>query len=498
MVLLNSKFRKGAIMRGSMKSGGLKFLMILAFVMAACAITAAENANEDLEKREVLTALERRMLKKISIDFRDTPIDDVIRIMAEQADVDIVKSPKVIGNVTATLTGVPLEEALDNILASHGYGYVTGRNMIRIAPAEDITEKAERLTNKIYHITYADVAQVEKALEKFVSKRGSLSASLATSHIIVTDTESNIKAIDTFIDEIDRITPQVLVEVRIYDITSRDKLDLGVQWNVGQRTGFGTAGGIGTLTGTSFGTNPTDEISPFSTGLFSNATNKTGTDVTGALRFGWLNPNLDIDVVLRAQQEVVEAKLLANPRILVLDNEKALFDIVTEHPYIERTISGDQITETVKFKDVGIKLEVTPHVTREGMLRLHIVPEFNVLVERVSISTETTNVPVVDTRKVDTIALIKDGQTVVLGGLRKKEIGTQINKIPLLGDLPLIGGLFRFEGEDTAFTELVIFITPRIIKKPVMSQAEELAYEMTEFSGPKTSLTRAEKEASEE
>ncbi|GAI39941.1 unnamed protein product [marine sediment metagenome] len=181
MVLLNNKFKKGSIMRSSMKSKALKLLMVLAFVMVACAITVAENANEDLEKKEVLTALERRMLKKISIDFRNTPIDDVIRVMAEQADVDIVKSPKVIGNVTATLTGVPLEEALDNILASHGYGYVTGRNMIRIAPAEDITEKAERLTNKIYHITYADVAQVEKALEKFISKRGSLSASLATS-----------------------------------------------------------------------------------------------------------------------------------------------------------------------------------------------------------------------------------------------------------------------------------------------------------------------------
>ncbi len=491
MVLLNSKFRKGAIMRGSMKSGGLKFLMILAFVMAACAITVAENANEDLEKKEVLTALERRMLKRISIDFRDMPIDDVIRVMAEQADVDIVKSPKVIGNVTATLTGVPLEEALDNILAAHGYGYVTGKNMIRIAPVDEITEKDERLANKIYHITYADVAQVEKALEKFVSKRGSLSASLATSHIIVTDTESNIKAIDTFIDEIDRITPQVLVEVRIYDITSRNLLDLGVEWNVGQTTDF-PAGGIGT--------DPTGKTSPFSTGIFTNPTNKTGliTDVTGALRFGWLTSDVDIDVQLRAQQEIVEAKLLANPRILVLDNEKALFDIVQERPYVERTISGTQITETIKFKDIGVKLEVTPHVTRDNMLRLHIMPEFSVLVELVSLSTGTTNIPVIDTRKADTIALVKSGSTVVLGGMRKKDVSTQINKIPLLGDLPLIGGLFRFEGEDTAVTELVVFITPRIVDQPILSQAEQQAYEITEFSGPGNYLTRAEKEASEE
>jgi len=474
-------------MRSSMKSKILRFLMIFAFVMAACVVAGAENGSVDLEEKEVLTTLEQRMLKRISIDFRNTPVDDVIRIMAEQADVDIVKSPKVIGNVTATLTDVPLEEALDNILASHGYGYVTGKNMIRIAPVEEITQKAESLDSKIYHITYADVKEVEKALEKFVSKRGSLSANMGTSHIIVTDTESNIKAIDTFIGEVDRITPQILVEVRIYDITSRDKLDIGIQWDVGQSTDF-SAGGLGY--------NPTDETSPFTTGWFRGQTTKTADSTVGALRFGWLNPNLDIDILLRAEQEEVDAKLLANPRILVLDNEKAFFNIVTEHPYVERTISGDNIQETVKFKEVGVRLEVTPHVTRDDMLRLHILPEFGVFVERVALG--TSNVPVVDTRKADTIALVKSGQTVVLGGMRKKDVSKQINKIPLLGDLPLIGGLFRFTGEDTAVTELVVFITPRIIEQPVLSENEKRAYEVTEFSGPEAMLTAAEEEKSEE
>jgi type IV pilus assembly protein PilQ len=461
--------------------------MILAFVMAACVITVAQNVDEDLLQAEVLTGLEQRMLKEISIDFRETPIDDVIRVMAEQADVDIVKSPKVVGTVTATLTGVPLEEALDNILASHGYGYVTGKNMIRVAPVADITQKAESLDNKIYHITYADVVQVEKALEKFISKRGSLSASLATSHIIVTDTESNIKAIDTFIDEIDRITPQILVEVRIYDIISRDRFDLGILWEAGQNTDF-SAGGLGS--------NPTGETSPFSTGGWSSLTSKTADTTMGFLRLGWLNPNLDIDILLRAEQENVDAKLLANPRILVLDNENALFDIVTEHPYIERTISGTQITETIKFKNVGVKLQVTPHVTRDGMVRLHIMPEFSVVVQ--AASAETSNVPVVDTRTVNTIALVQSGQTVVLGGLRKKDVSKQVDKVPLLGDLPLIGGLFRFKAEDTAVTELVVFITPQIVDQPILSEAEQQAYEVTKFGGPKLSLTDAEKKESEE
>ena len=476
-------------MRSSMKSSRLMSLALFAAVMLVCTAAIAGNGKAAPEKKEVLTTLEQRMLKRISIDFRNTPIDDVIRIMAEQADVDIIKSPKVVGNVTATLTDVPLEEVLNNILAAHGYGYVAGKNMIRIASVEEIDEESERLVSKIYRITYADVTEVEKALKKFISNLGSLSSNPGTSNIIVTDTEARIRAIDTFVEEIDRITPQILVEARIYDITSQDTLDLGVQWQAGRNTvyGSGTSGttdGTGLITG--LGTNPTNPPHPFITGLFSNSTSKTGSSDTGVLRLGLLNDAIDIDVILKAQQEIVSAKLLANPRILVLDNETALFDIVREIPYTETSTTGNTATETVKFKNVGVKLEVTPHVAKDGMIRLHVQPEFGVHVG-------TTDPPAVDTRKVDTIALVKDGDTVVLGGLRKKDVSQQINKIPLLGDLPLVGALFKFEGEDTTVSELVIFITPRIIKQPVLSKTELAQLEVTEFKGPEPSLTRAEK-----
>jgi len=465
------------------KYSGLKFLTIVAFVMLVCVIAAAEEGNKDAEQKKVLTDIEQRMLRTICIDVNDVPIDMVIRQLAEQADVDLIKSPKVTGNVTATLSDVPLEEALSNILAVHGCTYVPTKNMIRIVPIGEVTEKTEMLISRIYQITYADVAQVEEALKKFVSKRGALSSNQGTSHIIVTDTENNIKAIDTFIREVDRITPQVLVEVRIYDITSRDRLDLGIEWVAGRNTTF-ESGPIGT--------NPTAGRSdPFITTGFSAPTSKTATTTLGFLRFGLLNESIDVDMQLRAEQENIDAKLLANPRILVLDNETALFDIVTEHPYIERTITGTSITETVKFKNVGVSLQVTPHVARDGMLRLQILPKFGVVVQKAS--AETSNVPVVDTRTVNTIALVKDGQTVVLGGLRKKDVSKQINKVPFLGDLPLLGGLFRFQGEDTAITELVVFITPQIIEQqPIMSETEQQQFEATEFKGPKAASTKAE------
>ena len=201
-----------------------------------------------------------------------------------------------------------------------------------------------------------------------------------------------------------------------------------------------------------------------------------------------LNSSIDIDAALKAQQETINAKLLANPRILVLDNEKALFDIVREIPYTETTQTVGGSTETVKFKPVGVRLEVTPHVTRDGMLRLRILPEFGVHVTG-------TDPPAVDTRKIDTTVLVEDGQTVVLGGLRKKDVSQQTNKIPLLGDLPILGALFRFQGESTTNSEIVVFITPHIVEQPVLSEDEQHAYEETEFSRPKPVITRAEKAA---
>jgi len=448
---------------------------------------ATEIIKEDPGQKEVLTTLEQRMQEKIFIDAIDLPIDMVIRQLAEQANVDLIKSPKVIGNVTATLTDVPLEEALKNILRAHGFDYITDKNLIRIVPIGDIIEAEERLVSKIYRITYADVAEVETALGKFVSKRGTVSLNKGTSHIIVTDTESNIKVIDKFVEEIDQITPQVLVEVRIYDVTSQDTLDLGIQWQVGRNTTYDTTGGITSIVST----NPTNRTFPFITGAFGGATGKTASSTIGTLRFGFLDKSIDIDALLSAEQENINAKLLANPRILVLDNETALFDIVRQIPYTEVSTTGNTATETVLFKPVGVKLEVTPHITRDGMIKLHIMPEFGVVVGTLTEGSP----PTIDTRKINTKALVKHGQTVVLGGLRKKDITQQTNKIPLLGDLPILGALFRFEGESTTNSEIVVFITPRIIEWPVLSEDEQLAYKETVSSRPEPVITKAEAEA---
>ncbi len=475
-----------------MKHGGLKFLMLFTAVCLSCAIAAAENSDEDSEEKELLTDLEQRMMKKVFIDVNELPIDMVIRQLAEQADVNLIKSPKVTGNVTVTLTDVSLEEALRCILDMHGCDYVVGKNIIRILSREEMPELYERLETRTFEIKYADITEVVKALKEIVSKPpdGMVSSVQGTSIVIVTDIESKIKDVEKLIEKIDRMTPQVLVEVRIYDITSKDKLDLGVEWQAGRDTTYGATG----ITGV--GTNPTGgETDPFGTGIFSGATGKTS-GTTGALRFGWLNATVDIDVLLRAQQNDINAKLLANPRILVLDNETASIKIVSELPYQELTESAQGGTiGTTAFKEVGVELVVTPHLAaRDEMIRLNLKPTFSVKVDDVTFRSGVLEYPqpVVDKREADTTLLIKNGRTVVLGGLRKKEVTQQINKIPLLGDVPLLGALFRFEGEDTVISELVVFITPRIVEQPTLSETEQQQFEVTEFRGPEPVTSKAE------
>ena len=195
----------------TIKSNGLNLLIICALLCFCCASALAAESSEQTGKKKVLTDLEQRMQKVVCIDVNDVPIGTVIRQLSDQVNVDLIMSPKVTGNVTVSLNDVSLDEALRCILDVHGAGIIVGENVIRILSREEMPEIAERLVTQTFEITYADVAQVVKALEKFKSAQGSVSSIEGTSHIIVTDTESKVRDITNLLSTIDRITPQVLV-----------------------------------------------------------------------------------------------------------------------------------------------------------------------------------------------------------------------------------------------------------------------------------------------
>ena len=568
--------------------------IISALLAVALSVWAAPVVMGD---EAVSKTAKEKLQTRITYSCVDSPIETVLMQLAEKAGVDIVKSPKVTGNVTAKLTNVPLEEALTNILAAHDYTFIATDNMIRVVPVAEVTLVTEELISKVYRITYADANEVAVALRNFVSERGKVALNKGTRHIVVTDTERKIKAIDKFIEELDRETPQVLVEVRIYDITTKEGFEIGTDWHVGRNaplianttpltettttvigptrttgsqtipdttttgqttssstapdkttTGWTTSSetkpgttttgrtdssetvtgnyqdshrALGSMTttgrtdssetisggtttgrtdnsGTTSGgttTGRTDSSGTTSGGTTTSLTTTDGTTNTetketrqpittyrrnpfvggsfnriqgGTLNFSILDDAVDLDLALNILSTQVEAKLLANPRILVVDNEKADFQIIREVPYMELTQTGrGQVITSTVFKPVGIKIEVTPHVTREGVIRLHILPEFSILV-----SQNANGVPTVDTRKADTITLIKDGQTVAIGGLRRRQTSKDISKVPVLGDMPLIGGLFQSESESVEINELLVFITPKIIRQPETLETE--------------------------
>jgi len=523
----------------------LTFLVLLLFLTR---LTAGVEPNSTPAEKGVSKTAQQRLRTRVTYSCVDSPIETVLMNLAEQANIDIVKSPKVTGNVTVKVTNVPLEEALTNILAAHDYTYVATESMIRVVPLPEIAVAIEQPITRIYQITYADANEVAQALRTFVSRQGKVALNKGTSHIMVTDIESKIKGIDKFIEQIDHLTAQVLVEVRIYDITSKEGFELSPDWHAGRNApltadtfllpdevttteiGRSTVEFEEDRTDTRTVTGPFVEVrreesttedsgrtdteatflnpriirtnyrrKPFAGGSFDRITG-------GTLSFSLLNDAVDIDLLLSVLHQQVEAKLLANPRVLVLDNVTANFEIVREVAYREllQVAREDPITYT-EFKDVGVQLKVTPHIARDGMIRLHIVPEFGVLVSQGAVSVLTTKddfgrdvhqnvlgVPTVDTRRANTVAMIRDGQTIVIGGLRKRETSRDITKVPLLADLPFIGGLFRSETESVEINELVVFITATIVTEPELSDLEKKQFSQTEFAGPGMTKLRLE------
>jgi len=553
----------------------------------------------------------------VSGAWMNESIDKVLMDLADQADVDIIKGPQVTGDVTAKITGVPLAEALTNILTAHGFTYVATDNMIRVTALSEIALAREELISKVYRITYADGNDVAGTLARFVSDKGSVAFNKGTSHIVVTDTEKKMKAIDKFITELDRQTQQVLVEVKIYEITTSEGFDLGTAFRAArvieyeaqgvtnpttttttvtpgydivteqaiteetpeirtethtqgygisttddrtenipmtttttlspeytsttveardeepystfeQTIRSGTNGFTETVTSTYPGADRTETVTTTMPEIRTDVTTTSGpftrwdqtaqtfdpvtttettdggvytttdtireivpevrtTETTvveqgqpgyytrkrgkpfygasfdpqrgGTLSFSLLDDAVDFEFALSVLKKEVESKLLANPRILVLDNETANFQIVREIPYREllQVAREDPLSYT-EFKDVGVQLKVTPHVARGGLIKLRIAPEFSILVGQ-----DVYGAPTIDARRADTVALIRDGQTVAIGGLRKRETSKSISKVPLLGDIPLIGNLFKSSSESVQINELVVLITPRII-----------------------------------
>ncbi len=420
------------------------------------------------ETRKEITPLEgnRYTGQRISLDFQDADIVPIFRLLADVSGYNIVVDPKVKGKITMKLINVPWDQALDLILKTHGLDKVVEGNIIRIAPAEKIAKereakakllaaqrKAEPLITRVFPISYADVNKVKDAIKnaKILSERGSVSVDDRISSIIVKDIESNMPKIEELIKTLDRPTPQVMIEARIVEVNTNVSREFGIRWGLNTNT-YDKLINIGGLT-------------PYMVDFPSGAGPGSGSGIT----FGFLNKarTLGLDLEISALETSGNLKIVSNPRIITVDNQEAFISQGKSIPVRRLTSEGTVSTE---FKDIKLELKVKPHITPDGSIILSVEAKKEELDPTVP---SVEGVPGTDKKEAKTNVIIKDGETLVIGGIYKTQESDSSSGVPGAKDIPILGWLFKNKKKDRLTNELLIFITPRIIKPPVKAESIE-------------------------
>ncbi len=429
-------------------------------VIVAKGDQSSNNADKILTSRtlqEFLTANSKFYGKKISIETNSMNVRDALRFVAEEGGVNMVLADNIKGNVSLKLRDIPWDQAFVVIMKAKDLGYVRQGNVLRVATMEDLQKeeeaaiklttdriKVEPLAVKVFTVNYAKVEDLATRIKDFVSERGKVVGDPRTNTVVVTDVRQSLDRISQLIQNLDSQPPQVLIEGRIIEATDSFERQIGINW------GFtGSPVKVGTSKQGDVNLKPSLTINP----------NPQTSAMANSLSFQM--GTLDIFGQLSAQLALAEnenkIKILASPRIVTLSNEKAQIKEVIKQPYAQRTIQNGVITESVQFQDINLGLEVTPQITSDASVIMKINVQRDLLGEAVN------NVSSIEHREADTKVMVKNGQTSVIGGVYQNDSNIQSNGVPWLKDIPVLGTLFRYKDTKTRRTELMIFLTPRIV-----------------------------------
>ncbi|MCK5289049.1 MAG: hypothetical protein KAJ79_08270, partial [Candidatus Omnitrophica bacterium] len=377
---------------------------------------------------------------KVYLDFRDADIREVARVLSKISGISILVSEDVKANVTVNIEGVTWRVALELILRTYNIAYIEKDDFIVLISYEKIQLEQDKtpLTTNIITLNFVDIEAAKSYLKAILSKRGTLEGDPRTNSLIITDTPDLISKAKEIVYQLDIKTPQVLIDVLMVDKKIEDDFNLGIEW---------------TLSDTNVNV-PTRSIEQ---SLLTS-------DATITLEYGKtiLNSTL-LASTLKAWKEDSKVDIIANPKIITIDNKTAEINISEQVPYTSKSESTDGgSTSSTQFKDIGVILKVKPHITSDEHIIMDIETEQSFLVKFVGTSDDLQ--PQIDSRKSNTTMMVKDHETVVIGGLKKKDTTHTINKIPILGDIPFIGRLFRKLSIDDTAKELLLFVTPMILK----------------------------------
>jgi type IV pilus assembly protein PilQ len=381
-----------------------------------------------------------------------------------------VVNPEVKGKLTMKLINVPWDQALDLILKSvtPPLGKSVEGDIIRIAPLSVFTREneerkkqqesavlAEQLETRFFSINYADVAVVERSIKdsKVLTPRGSMSVDKRTSTLVVKDGPSVFPQVERLLASLDKPTAQVMIEGRIVEINATDEVDLGIQWGI-KLSAANTLSALGGLSGLG--------LAPFTGNSFMVDVPATISGRGSGFNFGILSPDrtFGLDLQLSAIETVGNGKVISNPKILTVDNGKAKILQGKSIPIRKLTTEGTISTE---FKDINIELNVTPHIAPDGSVGLDI----EIKKEELDFTLPSIEgVPGTDKKEAKSSVIIRNGETVVIGGMYKVNSDINTSGVPGLMKIPLLGWLFKNDHTKTTTSELLIFITPRIVEKP--------------------------------
>lgn len=436
--------------------------------------------------------------KRVNFNFQDIPVRPVLQLIAEESNLNIVAADTVTGNVTVRLVDVPWDQALDLILQSKGLDKRREGNVIWVAPQAEIAkyeqdredariamENRQDMVTEYVRINYHSAEAIFKALTEakgigssqggqqgsagsmqnesgFMSPRGRLVADERTNTLMISDIPKKVEEMRRLINEIDRPVDQVVIESRIVVATESFARDLGARFGVaGRRTGSNRGALSGNLDNNVTILNEGKTEVP--DGLNFNLPAAPSGITPAGIAYTLLGANFSLDVELSAMQQQQRGEVISNPRILTTNQREAVIQQGREIGYVTTTLSTGGIAQpTVAFKDVLLELRVTPTITNDDRVFLNMAVSKN---ELDSWLTSTIGqVPIIAKRQITTAALIENGQTVVIGGVYEFSDRESVAKVPLLGDLPIIGNLFKNKSRSNDKVELLIFVTPKILR----------------------------------
>ncbi|MGI2109762.1 type IV pilus secretin PilQ [Shewanella frigidimarina] len=409
--------------------------------------------------------------RSLSLNFQNISVRTVLQIIADYNNFNLVTSDTVEGEITLRLDDVPWDQALDLILQTKGLDKRIEGNILMVAPSEELAIRESNdlknrqevkelapLYSEYLQINYAkaiDIAELLKTTDStLLSSRGSVAVDERTNTLLVKDTAEILENVHRLIEVLDIPIKQVLIEARMVTVKDDVSEDLGIRWGITDQQGSkGTSGSIGGATSIANGIIPSidDRLNVNLPAAASSATSI-------AFHVAKLADGTVLDLELSALEQENKGEIIASPRITTSNQKSAYIEQGVEIPYVESASSG---ATTVTFKKAVLSLRVTPQITPDDRVILDL--EITQDSQGTTVATATGEAVAIDTQRIGTQVLVDNGETIVLGGIYQQNLISRVSKVPILGDIPLVGFLFRNSTDTNERQELLIFVTPKIV-----------------------------------